>query len=158
MRTRNPHQRRLALFELFSGCTTDEINTIDRLGTEINLPAGTSVWREDHTEPQFVMVLDGHITLTRAGEHVATLTPGAWFGHTALLAGSPTEAISGVVATTPARVLAFSRREFAALLRAVPAVAVTLRRPLPSNVPLGHRRDELSLGRLNPAHAIAQGA
>jgi CRP-like cAMP-binding protein len=125
MRFRTPQNRRLALLDLFAGCTADQINLIDRLSTEIALPVDTPVWHEDRTEPQFVIVLEGCIELTRGGEHVAALTNATWFGHAALLARLPTEQVSGVV-VSPTRLLAFSRREFASLLHAAPTVAATL--------------------------------
>jgi CRP-like cAMP-binding protein len=125
MRIRNPQNRRLALLDLFAGCTADQINMIDRLSTEIALPVGTPVWHEDRTEPQFVIVLEGRIELTRGGEHVAALTNATWFGHAALLARLPVEQVSGVV-VSPTRLLAFSKREFVSLLHAAPTVAAIL--------------------------------
>jgi CRP-like cAMP-binding protein len=143
MRIRSPQHRPIALLDLFAGCTAKEINTIDRLGTEIAVRAGTVVWREDLTTPQFVVVLEGRIELTRAGDHVATLAPGGWFGHVALLARLTAESVSGV-ASTPTLLLAFSRREFASLLRAVPPVAARLQQPTAGTVLSKHGRQELA--------------
>lgn len=130
MRTRTRQHRTLAALDLFAGCTPPQIETIDRLGTEIVVPAGTPVWHEGRTEAQFVIVLDGQIDLTRAGEPVVTLAAGACFGHDALLNGRRTEVVSGTV-TTPTRLFAFSKREFTSLLHAVPAVTASLT-PIPS--------------------------
>jgi hypothetical protein len=147
-------QRRLGSFDLFSGCTADEINTIDRLGTVVALPVGTPVWREEHTEPQFVMVFEGRIDLTCAGNHVATLTSGTWYGHDALLAGLREERISGVVVSNQAQVLAFSIREFASLLHAVPAVAATLQQLAAPTARSKKRRQDLDLNRPVPRASV----
>jgi CRP/FNR family transcriptional regulator, cyclic AMP receptor protein len=139
-RTRNPQHRQLASVDLFTTCSARELDTVDRLGTEVAVRAGTRVWHEGRTEPQFVIVLDGRIEVTRADERIATLGAGTWFGHDALIRRLRNEPASGVT-TTPTRLLVFSKREFASLLRAVPSVAETLRRPIPSTVPL-RPRDE----------------
>jgi CRP/FNR family transcriptional regulator, cyclic AMP receptor protein len=150
MRIRSPQHRRLALLDLFARCTAKEINTIDALGTEVAVRAGTAVWREDLTAPQFIVVLEGLIELTRARDHVATLTPGGWFGHVALLARLPAESVSGV-ASTPTRLLAFSRREFASLLRDVPTVATPLQQPTAGTALSKHGRQKLAPVETRPA-------
>lgn len=130
MRTGNRQHRRLANCEVFAGCTANQIRAIDQLGTTIAVPAGTPVWHEDRTAPQFVVVVEGEVDLTRSGEHIATLGAGAWFGHEALLDHLPAERVSGVV-TTSTILFACSKREFASLLRAVPSVTARLA-PTPS--------------------------
>ena len=164
-RVRSPQHRELALFELFAGCTADQIDAIERLGTEVAVRNGTTVWREDRTEPQFVMVLDGQIELTRAGNHATTLTPGTWFGHVALLAHLPAEQVSGVVAagSTPTRLFAFSKRQFASLLHAAPTVAASLQHAAASTTQPSLSRDELEPVETGPAalaanHSIARAA
>jgi CRP-like cAMP-binding protein len=150
MRTRFPQHRQLALLDLFAECTPDQIRAIDHLSTEVAVSPGTQVWHEDRTEPQFIVVVHGEINLTRAGEHIATLRAGAWFGHDALIRGLRSEPFSGLV-ITPTRLLAFSKREFAALLHAAPAVAATLRHSATSAVPTSHRHDELDAAETGPA-------
>jgi len=126
MRLRTPQQRRLAAIDLFVGCTAAQITALDRLGTEVALAESTTLCREAVTPAQFVVVLSGRVQLRRGEQHVLTLTPGAWFGHVALLAGAPAEHVSAV-AVVPTRVLVFSRREFFSMLAGAPTVAATLR-------------------------------
>jgi len=125
-RTRTRQYQHLASLDLFAGCTTRQIETIERLGTEVVVSAGTPVWQEGNTDAQVVVVIDGQIDLTHAGEPIGTLHCGTWFGHNALLNGQRSEVLSGT-ASAPTRLVAFSKREFVSLLDAAPAVSATLR-------------------------------
>jgi CRP-like cAMP-binding protein len=147
MRTRTAQQPALPPLSLFSGCTTKELKTIERLASEVVLSPGRTLFREEMTPAQFV--LEGSVDLTRAGEQIRTLGPGDWVGDAALLARRATESLSGVT-STPTRVLAFSRREFASLLHTVPAVRERLARPSHVNRSVDGR-----LQRVAPAPALS---
>ena len=118
-------RRRLVSVALFGDCSGKELDTIDQRGTVLALDVGRTVWREEVTTPQFVVVLDGRIELSRAGEPVAALERGGWWGHAALLARRLSESHSAIT-STPTLVLASSGREFASILEAIPRIVERL--------------------------------
>lgn len=133
MRTRTSHQRQLASLPLFADCNNKELATVERLGTDVVIGPGTVLFREEITPPQFLVVLEGAIDLTRAGDCIGMLLAGAWFGHKALLTRRATESSSGKV-SVQTRVLAFSRGDFATLLHAVPLMRHWILYPAPPHV------------------------
>ena len=126
---RRANRQRLATLDLFASCTTEQLDCIAQLGTDIDLCEGTQLCREHRTAPQFVIVVDGHVGLFRAGHKVGIVHPGSWFGHGSLLGYQPVEDVTAVACETT-RVLVFSRREFTSLLELVPGIRHTLARPI----------------------------
>jgi len=143
MRTRTSHQRQLASLTLFADCTHQELATVERLGSDVVIGPGRILFREEITPPQFLVVLEGAVDLTRAGDCIGMLLAGAWFGHKALLTRRATESCSGK-APVQTRVLAFSRGEFATLLRAVPLMRHWILYPLPPDVSSDQPRQDIA--------------
>jgi CRP/FNR family cyclic AMP-dependent transcriptional regulator len=110
----------LGAVSLFQGCTGAELDTIVSITTPIHPPAGRLLCREGERGDEFFVIVDGEAAVTIAGERVATLGPGDFFGEMALLDGGPH--IATVTATTSARMLVLTRPEFNALLERVPVV------------------------------------
>jgi CRP-like cAMP-binding protein len=126
---RRANRQRLATLELFASCTTQQLDGIARLATDIDVGEGTRLCREHRTAPQFVIVVDGHVGLFRAGNKVGVVHQGGWFGHAALLDDQFVEDVTAIASETT-RVLVFSRQEFTSLLDLAPGVRNTLARPV----------------------------
>jgi CRP-like cAMP-binding protein len=114
------HRNRLKDVELFDGLANRELDAVDRLFTELVLPAGTDLIAEGGVGREFFVIADGEVAVTRAGKEVARLHPGDFVGEVSLLEEGPRNAT--VRALTDVRVLVQNRREFASLLDAIPAI------------------------------------
>jgi CRP-like cAMP-binding protein len=121
-------EQRLATLALFERCTNKELSTLATWATELAIDAGRNVCRENLTGPQFVVVLQGRLELSRAGQRVATVNAGEWFGHDALLDHRLAEAVTAI-AGEPTRLLVLSAREFTSLLNLVPSLQGALATP-----------------------------
>jgi CRP/FNR family cyclic AMP-dependent transcriptional regulator len=111
----------LAQVSLFGGCTRKELQKLASITTETGVPAGRVLCQEGEIGTEFFVVVDGKATVTIAGDYVATIGPGGFFGEMALLDGGRRGAT--VTAATDMRVLVLSRREFVILLADVPTVS-----------------------------------
>lgn len=108
----------LRALEVFRDCRNDEMTWVSRLGDLATVPAGSVLVREGRPGTQFLVVVDGQATVTRAGAWLASLGRGDFFGEVSLLTGRARNAT--VTAVTPLTVLAFEPRGFAELLRRAP--------------------------------------
>lgn len=122
---------------LFRGCRTADVRWIEQHGTVIDLPAGQTVLREGAIARDFVVVLDGTVSVAGQGG-VALAGPGSHFGHIGLIDGGEHDLT--VVAQTPVRLLVFDSRVFRGMLQEIPTISRRLleelvarvRRPQPS--------------------------
>jgi len=105
---------------LFEGLHRKELATVDRLFTEIELPAGTDLIAEGGVGREFFVIAEGEVAVLRGKREVARLHPGDFVGELSLLDDGPRNAT--VRALTNVRVLVQNRREFATLLDAIPAI------------------------------------
>jgi CRP-like cAMP-binding protein len=94
---------------------------VERLGTDVAVRRGTILSAEGLTPPQFIVVCEGQVELTRGGEPIGVVLAGGWFGHRALLSRATVESVTAV-AIVPTRLYVSSRREFASLVSARPSV------------------------------------
>ncbi|HEY1279985.1 MAG TPA: cyclic nucleotide-binding domain-containing protein [Acidimicrobiales bacterium] len=111
----------LAQVTLFGGCTRKELRELASISTGVDIHAGQVMCQEGHVGSEFFVVAAGHATVTIAGDCVATIGPGEFFGEMALLDGGRRGAT--VTATTDMHVLVMSRHEFVILLADVPRVS-----------------------------------
>jgi CRP/FNR family cyclic AMP-dependent transcriptional regulator len=111
----------LAQVSLFGGCTRKELQKLASITTETGVPAGRVLCQEGEIGTEFFVVVEGTATVTIAGDYVATVGPGGFFGEMALLDGGAR--VATVTAITDMQVLVMSRREFVTLLAAVPTVS-----------------------------------
>ncbi len=116
---------RLHDVELFDGLRPSQLAAVDRLFTELMLPAGTDLIAEGGVGREFFVIADGEVAVFRGRREVARLHPGDFVGELSLLEDGPRNAT--VRALTDVRVLVQNRREFASLLDAIPAIRERIR-------------------------------
>ncbi len=105
---------------LFDGLRRKDREAVDRLFTEIVLPAGADLIAEGGVGREFFVIVDGEVGVFRGRRQVARLHPGDFVGEVSLLDDGPRNAT--VRALTDVRVLVQNRREFASLLDAIPVI------------------------------------
>jgi CRP/FNR family cyclic AMP-dependent transcriptional regulator len=124
MASRKAHLEHLASVPLFSGCTKKELEKIARAGDEITMTAGTVIVDQGQTGREAFVVLDGQITVKRAGRKINTIGPGAVVGELSLLDHGPRTATA--VCDTECQLLVIDQRHFRSVLEDVPSLAVKM--------------------------------
>jgi CRP/FNR family cyclic AMP-dependent transcriptional regulator len=136
---------------MFAACTKAELERVTLLANPMDIPAGEVLTREGRSGGEFMVIVDGQATVTRAGTAVRQLGPGDWLGEIALLDGGPRTAT--VIADSPMVVELIARKDFLDLLREVPTVAIKIAVGLARTV-----RELESSGSSPEGAAIATGA
>ena len=131
----------LSSIPLFAELSAKELTQIRSLMTQVKVPAGTTLTREGQVGHEMLVIMSGTASVSRGGQHVATVGTGDFQGEISILDGGPRTAT--VTATTDMELLVATAQEFNALLDASPMVA---RRILPA---LARRIRALSLA---PTH------
>jgi CRP/FNR family cyclic AMP-dependent transcriptional regulator len=106
---------------LFSGCSKAELQQIASLADELDLSEGATLIREGERGREFIVVAEGTVRVTRAGETLRELGSGDFIGEIALVADVPRTAT--VTATSPVRLLVVTDRAFRNVLEQVPSIA-----------------------------------
>ena len=70
---------------LFVGLDDSELKAVGGLTTEVDVPAGHELAREETFGDEFYMILDGNVRIHRAGSTIRTLGPGDFLGEIALI-------------------------------------------------------------------------
>lgn len=113
----------LADLELLADCNRAQLSQAASLLTQLVLPAGETLLRENTIGREFLIVVDGMLEVTRATSDgtqlLGVVGAGDVVGEMSLLDRTPRNAT--VKTITPTTVYAGSTREFFALLNAVPA-------------------------------------
>lgn len=120
---------------LFSGCTPEELEAIDRLTDEVSIPAGRTVLGQGDLGQEFALIVSGEADIVKDGALVATIGPGDYFGEVALL--DSINRTASVVARTELVLEVLDRRGFNTLLDDLPRLARSLLKGL------AHRLSEL---------------
>jgi CRP-like cAMP-binding protein len=107
---------------LFVGLDDDELKAVGALTTEVDLPAGSELAREETFGNEFYMILDGDVRIHRAGATLRHLGPGDFLGEIALIDHGRRSASATV--ETDSRLLVLGHREFHSLLDAQPDIRV----------------------------------
>ncbi len=110
---------RLGEVALFAGCDRDELELVDTLVTEVQVPTGHLLMGRGDLGTQFLVIADGYVEVELPSERVV-LGPGDFVGELALLDGAPRTA--GVRALTDVRIYATAAHEFHRLLT-IPSIA-----------------------------------
>jgi CRP-like cAMP-binding protein len=116
---------RLQSVPLFQSLNKKQLGRLSALATQLEVPAGKVLAREDTQGYEFVIVLDGEVEVLHGDRVVATCGPGDYFGEIALIEKRPRTAT--VIAKTPATIEVIARNEFLALLDDVPELAEKIR-------------------------------
>jgi CRP-like cAMP-binding protein len=111
--------------DLFAGCSRHEQALIAQLATVVDVDRGVVLCAEGEVGQTFYAISDGEVIVSIDAQAVATLGPGCGFGEIALLRPGGRR-IATVTTSTPARLILFSRPEFATLMSEVPRVAHAL--------------------------------
>lgn len=107
---------------LFAGLSKAELARVASITDEIDLPEGKVLIREGDRGREFFALVEGDVEVTRRGKHVTNRRAGEFFGEIALVSDLPRTAT--VTATSSVRALVVTDREFKALLRASPGIAL----------------------------------
>ena len=145
----------MAAVPMFYACTKRELQTLSRLATEIDIPAGKVLTTEGEPGQEFMIVLSGTAVATVAGRQVATFGPGQFFGEIALL--DPGLRTATVVAQTPMTiaVVGVMMRDVA---HAPPSSEVAFREgPAPTIRITGSREHPLTIGEGKVVLALTSG-
>jgi CRP-like cAMP-binding protein len=107
-----------------SDCSDDELGAIKELLQEVSIDAGETLTRQGEVGRDFVMIMEGHASVTRDGDEIAGVMEGSFVGELSLL--DHTSQTATVTAITPLRACVLSSTEFQSLLERAP----TLRRKI----------------------------
>jgi signal transduction histidine kinase len=164
----------LAAMPLFQDLSRDDLERLAGVATVIDVPAGATLMEEGDEAAALHVLLTGELEVTRregGGDILlAVLSPGAFLGEMALVAGARRNAT--VRALRPARLLVIGPAEFHAVLAASPGAALTLLRTvagriLSTEAAVRQNAKLASLGTLaaglahelnNPASALRRGS
>ena len=107
---------------MFRSLTDKELALVDRLGVELDVPAGDVLVKEGSRGREFYVLLSGKAEVTRGGAVLGVLGPGDHFGELALLDPHPRQAT--VTMTADGSVLELPQREFWQLLTDLPQLSL----------------------------------
>ena len=119
---------RLKSIALFEEVGDEELAEIAPFATEVSVEEGRELVREGDFSYEFMAVEEGQVEVTRAGEHVADLGPGDFFGEMGLL--ERTLRTATVTAKTPMRLITLTGWDLRRVERAAPAAMRRIREVL----------------------------
>ena len=105
---------------LFSKLSKKGLQDVAHIADQLDLPAGKEMAKEGDRGREFFVLLKGEADVLKDGRHINTMKEGDFFGEIALVTKMPRTA--SVTATTDARVLVITERDFGALLKRSPEV------------------------------------
>jgi CRP/FNR family transcriptional regulator, cyclic AMP receptor protein len=121
MARRDAFTEHLASVPLFSACSKKELALVAKRAEDVSVEPGKVLVREGAAGDQFFVIVEGTAEVSRHGQNVAELGPGAFFGDLALLDRAPRNAT--VTAVTPMELVILGQREFAGIIDEVPGFA-----------------------------------
>ena len=136
---KQPDARSLAELPLFAHCTAQELAKISRLIVERVAADGEEIVRQGESASDSFVVAEGTLDVLVDGHAVGRLSAGSIFGEVAALDGGNRTAT--VIATGPARLLAFSRFGLESMLSEHPRIAQKVMRALSERLRATYRRD-----------------
>ena len=111
---------------LFARCTKAELIEVALNADEREAPEGVRLTEEGRRDREFFVLVEGAVTVRRAGRKLTDLGPGDWFGEIAILTHKPRTAT--VTATSSVRLLVISDRAFRRVVETTPRIALTVLR------------------------------
>jgi CRP-like cAMP-binding protein len=115
----------LANVPMFHKCTPEQLDLIAELGESVSLTEGQDAVREGDVDDGFFVVTSGSASVSRGGDIVATLAPGAYFGELSLFDPAPRNATVSAASGGLACVK-MTRATFHQALDDIPAVSDAL--------------------------------
>ena len=116
------HLKDIALFDRLS---KDQLAEVAKQADEIDVEAGKRLVSEGRFGYEFFIIENGTAEVVHAGEHIADLGPGDFFGEMALLGDTVRNA--DVVCSTPMTAMVMTDTAFRSLARRMPEVAEEIR-------------------------------
>ena len=106
---------------LFASCSKAELQRLATLADELDLGEGATLIREGERGREFLVIVDGTVSVTKRGKKIRDLGAGDFIGEIALISDVPRTAT--VTATSPVRLLVVTDRAFRGLIEEVPSIA-----------------------------------
>jgi CRP/FNR family transcriptional regulator, cyclic AMP receptor protein len=116
---------RLKSIPIFAGISDEELRRVATFAQEISVEAGRDLVREGDFSYEFMVIEEGEAEVTRAGEHVADLAPGDFFGEMGLL--NKTLRNATVTAKTPMQLVTLTGWDLRRIERTVPQAVERVR-------------------------------
>ena len=116
---------RLKSIPLFQEVGDEELAQIAPFATEVSVEEGRELVREGDFSYEFMAIEEGEAEVTRAGEHVANLGPGDFFGEMGLLERTLRNAT--VTAKTPVRLVTLTGWDLKRVERSAPEAMERIR-------------------------------
>ncbi|MFL6061402.1 MAG: cyclic nucleotide-binding domain-containing protein [Marmoricola sp.] len=116
---------KLASLNRLEGLSDPELIAVITAGRHLNLPAGWSLISEKTPADKAYLIVDGEVSVRKAGEEIARLGPGDVIGEIAIVEHRLRTA--SVVSLTPLEVIHFTREALEQLLVDVPAFGEAMR-------------------------------
>ena len=107
------------------GLSDDDLATVVRAGRHVHLPADWSLMSEQTPADKAYLIVDGEVSVRKAGQEVARLGAGDVIGEMAIVNHKLRSA--SVVSLTPLEVIHFTKESLQQLLEEVPAFGEALR-------------------------------
>jgi CRP-like cAMP-binding protein len=117
---------------LFAGLGRRELEEIQSLADEVEVPAGRELTREGRSGEEFFLIVSGRVGVVREGVRVRTMSDGDFLGEIALVDGRPRSAT--VTTETPTRLLVLAHREFNSLMERFPSIQTAVLRALAERI------------------------
>lgn len=115
------HLERLGEVSVFRALSRQDLEVLGRSADTVSVTAGTRLVREGEVGREFFVLLSGEVSVVVAGDEVARLQQGQWFGELAIIDPAPRDAT--VTAVTDCELLVIDSRRFRPLLEEVPVLA-----------------------------------
>ncbi len=117
---------------LFRVLSDKQIAQIDRLVDEVTVPAGKRLATAGDYGRELVVIVEGQATVTIGHRRTVRLGPGDFWGEMSLVDGGPRSAT--IEAASDMRLLVVGGRQFSALLRKAPLIAIKMMQVLSQRV------------------------
>jgi CRP-like cAMP-binding protein len=121
MSTTAERLERLKGVRLFSDCTHDQLQLLDRLADEVEVEPGTRFMTQGHYSREAYIVVSGEAKVERDGTRIGTAGPGSTIGELSVI--EPGLRTATVTADTPMVVLAMQSPQFLTAMEDVPPLA-----------------------------------
>ena len=106
---------------LFANCSKAELDRIASLADELDLADGATLIREGERGREFLVIVNGTVSVTKRGKKVRDLGSGDFIGEISLISDVPRTAT--VTATSTVRLLVVTDRAFRGLIEEMPSIA-----------------------------------